>query len=129
VDVDDGKQCLFVEPYGGNTQHVLANLSRLNGNIEANPKYGVPVNLFVPKGARKYWVKASTPVMGSVHCVYYINAIHLSIHSVAGISCSWSWTRSFVRSWSGTLSLFEMPIWHPTSEKALDELLKAKVDV
>ena len=24
---------------------------------------------------------------------------------------------------------FEMPIWHPTSEKALDELLDAKVDV
>jgi hypothetical protein len=23
----------------------------------------------------------------------------------------------------------EMPIWHPTSEKALDELLDAKVDV
>jgi hypothetical protein len=24
---------------------------------------------------------------------------------------------------------FEMPIWHPTSEKDLDELLDAKVDV
>ena len=24
---------------------------------------------------------------------------------------------------------FKMPIWHPTSEKALDELLDAKVDV
>ena len=24
---------------------------------------------------------------------------------------------------------FEMPIWHPTSEKALDDLLDAKVDV
>ncbi len=24
---------------------------------------------------------------------------------------------------------FEMPIWHPTSEKALDELLDAKVDI
>jgi len=24
---------------------------------------------------------------------------------------------------------FEMPIWHPTSEKALDELLDAEVDV
>ena len=24
---------------------------------------------------------------------------------------------------------FEMPIWHPTSEKTLDELLAAKVDM
>ncbi len=24
---------------------------------------------------------------------------------------------------------FEMPIWHPTSEKTLDELLDAKVDL
>jgi hypothetical protein len=54
---------------------------------------------------------------------------HFSFHSVAVISCSWSWTRSFVLLWSGTLSKFEMLIWHPTSEKALNKLLDAKVDV
>jgi hypothetical protein len=54
---------------------------------------------------------------------------HFSFHSVAGISCSWSWTRSFVLLWLGTLSKFEMLIWHPTGEKALDELLDAEVNV
>ena len=31
--------------------------------------------------------------------------------------------------YSFLVKYFEMPIWHPTSEKALDELLDAKVDV
>jgi hypothetical protein len=43
---------------------VLANLRRLDGSIEPHPQYGAPVNLFAPKGTRKYWVKASTPVLG-----------------------------------------------------------------
>jgi hypothetical protein len=43
---------------------VVANLRRLDGSIETHPQYGAPVNLFAPKGTRKYWVKASTPVLG-----------------------------------------------------------------
>ena len=64
VEVDDGKQCPFVEHYDGHLHDVLANLRRLDGNIETHPQYGAPVNLFAPKGTRKYWVKASTPVLG-----------------------------------------------------------------
>ena len=43
---------------------IMVNLRRLDGNIETHPQYGAPVNLFAPKGTRKYWVKASTPVLG-----------------------------------------------------------------
>ena len=64
VEVDDGKQCPFVEHYDGFTHDLLANLRRLDGSIEPHPQYGVPVNLIAPKGTRKYWVKASTPVLG-----------------------------------------------------------------
>ena len=75
-DVDNTRQCPFVEHYDGNLHDVLANSRRLNG--------GPPVNLFAPKGARKYWVKASTPVLGSVYCIRYINALifHCSLWQV-----------------------------------------------
>jgi hypothetical protein len=58
--VNEGKQCPFVEHYDGHLHDVLANLRRLDGTIQTHPQYIVPVNLF----ARKYWVKASTPVLG-----------------------------------------------------------------
>jgi hypothetical protein len=64
ADVDDTRQCPFVEHYDGNLHDVLANLRRLDGSIEMHPQYGPPVNLFALKGTRKYWVKASTPVLG-----------------------------------------------------------------
>ncbi len=34
-----------------------------------------PVNLFTTSGKRKYWVKTSTPALGWVHCVRYMNAL------------------------------------------------------
>ncbi len=68
ADVDDTRQCPFVEHYDGNLHDVLANVRRLDGSIETHSQYGgyygPPVNLFAPKGTRKYWVKASTPVLG-----------------------------------------------------------------
>ena len=66
VQIDDSKQCPFatVEYYDGFLHDLLANLRRLDGNIETHPQYGVLVDLFAPKGKRKYWVKASTPVLG-----------------------------------------------------------------
>ena len=63
-DVDDTRQYPFNEHYDGFTHDVLANLRRLDGSIEPHAQYGVPVNLFAPKGTRKYWVKSSTPVLG-----------------------------------------------------------------
>ena len=77
ADIDDSRQCPFVEHYDGNLHDVLANLRRLDGNIETHPQYGPPVNLFAPKGTRKYWVKASTPVLGCVHssCIRCVNIL------------------------------------------------------
>jgi hypothetical protein len=64
ADVDDTMQCPFVEHYDGYLRDVMANLRRLDGSIETHPQYGPLVNLFALKGTRKYWVKASTPVLG-----------------------------------------------------------------
>ncbi len=76
VEVDDIKQCPLNEHYDGNTHDVLANLRRLDGNIEPHQQYGIPLNLFAAAGKRKYWVKTSTPALGGVHCVRYINALN-----------------------------------------------------
>ena len=103
VVVDESKQCPFAEHYDGHLHDVLANMRRLDGTIETHAQYGVPVNLFAPKGKRKYWVKASTPVLGYMHCVCYITALISNFTVAKGISCSWSWTRSYVLSWSSTL--------------------------
>jgi hypothetical protein len=64
ADVDNTRQCPFVEHYDGYLHDVMANLRRLDGSIETHPQYCPPVNLFAPKGTRKYWMKASTPVLG-----------------------------------------------------------------
>jgi hypothetical protein len=64
VEVDDTKQCPFNEHYDGNTHVVLANLCRLDGNIELHQQYGIPLNFFTAAGKRKYWVKTSTPALG-----------------------------------------------------------------
>ena len=64
TEVDDTRQTPFVEHYDGNLHDAVANLRRLDGSIAPHPQYGPPVNFFAPKGTRKYWVKASTPVLG-----------------------------------------------------------------
>ena len=51
-------------PDDGNTHDVLADLRRLDGNIEPHQQYGIPVNLFAAAGKLKYWVKTSTLALG-----------------------------------------------------------------
>ncbi len=71
-----------------------------------HPVYGPPVNLFAPKDPRKYWIRASTPVLGDF--------LFLVLDKVV---CPF------------LVKYFEMQIWHPPSERTLDELLDAKVDL
>ena len=56
--------------------------------------------------AKKYLIHESTPVLG-----YFL---FLVLDKVV---------RPFL------VKYYEMPIWHPTSERTLDELLDAKVDL
>ncbi len=49
---------------GGGAHDFVSNLRRVDGSIPVHPQYGPPVNIFSPKGTRKYWVGASTPVLG-----------------------------------------------------------------
>ena len=48
ADVDDTRQCPFVEHYDGHLHDVLADLRRLDGSIETHQQYCPPVNLFAP---------------------------------------------------------------------------------
>ncbi len=47
-----------------NLHDVLSNLRRVDGSVPVHPQYGPPVNIFAPKDSRKYWVRASTSVLG-----------------------------------------------------------------
>ena len=54
----------LAEHYDADLHDFLSNLRRIDGTLPPHPQYGPPVNLFAPKGSRKYWVRASTPVLG-----------------------------------------------------------------
>ena len=126
--VDDTKQCPFHDDYDGYLHDCVANMRRLDGSIEPHPQYGPPVNLFAAKGTRKFWVKASTPVLGWGHL---ISCIHWW--------CSWPLVSLYARYFlflvldkvvcPFLVKYFEMPIWHPTCERTLDQLLDAQVDM
>ncbi len=58
------KMCPFAEQYDADLHEFLSNLRRVDGSIPVHPQYGLPVNIFAPKDSRKYWVRASTPVLG-----------------------------------------------------------------
>ena len=108
ADVDDTRQCPFVEHYDGNLHDVLANLCRLDGSIETHPLYCPPVHLFAPKGTRN-WQELevlgegvnSSPGVSALYSLY--QCPYFSFLSVADFSCSWSWIRWFFLSWSSTL--------------------------
>jgi hypothetical protein len=83
VEINDARQSPFGKHFDGTTHDFLANLRRLDGSIETHVQFGPPVSLFAPKGAQKYCVKVSTPILGSVHCGRYISIV-FSFQCVAG---------------------------------------------
>jgi hypothetical protein len=99
-------QCPLVKHYDGEVHDVFCNFCRLDGSLEANPRYGPSVIYFAPKGSRKYWFKASTPVFvrhNYIEYVSYLRYIHyFSFFFVAGISYSWCWIKWCVLSWPST---------------------------
>lgn len=64
MEIDESKMCPFAEHYDADLHDFLSNLRRIDGTLPPHQQYGPPVNLFAPKGSRKYWVRASTPVLG-----------------------------------------------------------------
>jgi hypothetical protein len=63
-EIDESKMCPFAEHYDADLHDFLSDLRRIDGTLPPHQQYGPPVNLFAPKGSRKYWVRASTPVLG-----------------------------------------------------------------
>ena len=71
--VEASKMCPMEVYYDGDIHYAVANLRKLDGTIPVHPQYGVPVNFFAPKGAHKYWTKASTPELG--YFIHYFFAL------------------------------------------------------
>jgi hypothetical protein len=106
IDIDESNMCPFAELYDADLHDFLSNLRRVDSSLPVQLQYGPPVKLFAPKDSRKYWIRASTPVLG-----YFLFLV------LDKDVCPF------------LVKTFEMPIRHPTSERTLDELLDAKVDL
>ena len=103
-------------------------MRRLDGTIPVHSKYGAPVNFFTLVGIRKYWVKSSSPVLGYllwyiIPFMYFMLIIFLPVEGFFLFHTLDKVVRPFC------VKCFDMPIWHPTNEVALDELMAAQVDM
>ncbi len=118
------------EHYDPNLHDLLANMRRLDGTLPPHDKFGPPVNLFAPKGSRKYWIKSSIPAFGYLSDINYSNYMHYFCCNVS--HCG---NRYFLFLVLGKalcpflVKTYDRPIWHPTCEKTLDALLDAEIDV
>ena len=100
------KSCPLGHEYDADLHNAIAHLRILDGSLPEHAKLGSAVNFFAPAGTAKYWVKSSSPVFG--YFFYY--TLDMAI-------CPY------------LASIFGMPIWHPTKEAEVDELLNAGVQV
>ena len=98
--------CLLGHEYDAELHDSIAHLRILDGSLPEHAKLGRAVNFFAPAGTAKYWVKSSSPVFG--YFFYY--TLDMAI-------CPY------------LTSIFGMPIWYPTKEAEVDELLNAGVQV
>ncbi len=64
LEIVESKMCPFAEQYDADLHDFLSNLRRVDSSLPVHPQYGPPVNIFAPKDSFKYWVRASTPVLG-----------------------------------------------------------------
>ena len=100
------RSCPLGHHYDADLHDAIAHLRILDGSLPEHAKHGRSVNFFAPAGTPKYWVRSSTPVFG----FFFFYTLDMAI-------CPY-----FV-------SIFGMPIWHPTNESEVDELLEASVNV
>ena len=94
------KLCPLGHKYDADLHDAITRLRILDGSLPEHAKLGSAVNFFAPAGTAKYWVKSSSPVFG--YFFYY--TLDMAI-------CPY------------LASIFGMPIWHPTKEAEVDELL------
>jgi hypothetical protein len=98
--------CPLGHQYDSDLHDAISHLRILDGSLPEHPKQGRSVNFFAPEGTAKYWVKSSSPVFG----YFFFYTLDMAV-------CPY------------LASIFGMPIWHPTNEAEVDELLKAGVNV
>jgi hypothetical protein len=98
--------CPLGHQYDSDLHDAISHLRILDGSLPEHPRHGRSVNFFAPEGTAKYWVKSSSPVFG----YFFFYTLDMAV-------CPY------------LASIFGMPIWHPTNEAEVDELLKAGVNV
>ena len=98
--------CPLGHQYDPDLHDAIALLRILDGSLPEHAKLGRAVNFFAPAETAKYWVKSSSPVFG--YFFYY---------TLDMVICPY------------LASIFGMPIWHPTKEAEVYELLNAEVPV
>ena len=102
------KSCPLGHENDADLHDAIAHLRILDGSLPEHAKLGRAVNFFALAGTAKYWVKSSSPVFQVGYFFYY--TLDLAF-------CPY------------LASIFGMPIWHPTNEAEVDELLNAGVQV
>jgi hypothetical protein len=105
IDIDESKMCPFAELYDADLHNFCLTCVGLMALFQCIRSMAHR-SIFSLLKIRKYWIRASTPVLG-----YFLFLV------LDKVVCPF------------LVKYFEMPIWHPTSERTLDELLDAKVDL
>jgi hypothetical protein len=132
----EAKPLPLVELYDGNLHDFIANLRRVDGSMAPHEKYGMPVNIFA--AGRKFWVKTSTSAFGCLtYSIFLIKRLKTIISIILFIfydtlrCCDRFFTFLVLDKaiLPYLVKYFDIPIFHPTSEKTLDELLNAEVDL
>ena len=99
------EMCPLAHEYDAHIHDAIAQMRTLDGS-HVHSKLGPSVNFFSPKGTAKYWAKEGAPVFGFF--------FFFTIDKVIGPYLA---------------NMFGMPIFHPQTEAAVDELLAATVDM
>jgi hypothetical protein len=97
--------CPLAHEYDAHIHDAIAQMRTLDGS-HVHAKHGPSVNFFAPKGEPKYWVGKKSGPFGFFF--YY------TLHEVICPALA---------------TIFEMEIFHPKTEAAVDELLAATVDL
>ena len=103
---DDYRSCPLSHEYDAHIHDALSQLRILDGARPVHAQHGPPVNFFSPKGQPKYWVGKKSGPFGFFF--YY---------TLDEVICPY------------LAAMFEMDIFHPKTEAAVDELLAATVDL
>jgi hypothetical protein len=130
LEIDESKMCPFAKQYDADLHDFVSNLRRVDGSIPVHPQYGppycgfslqkVPANAGYARRLQSWGERLAFILYTSTLCVTLLISVggrYFLFLILDKAVCPF------------LVKYFEMLIWHPTSEKSLDELLNVKVDL